>query len=201
MSRRHCISKLQKNPLKVVNINGKDDAIFVNLTSSIVQASSSDVHFKCLPLPNSWCNRYNIDRAQQFADQELSEVFNLLDYCVTNNITQPSRVKSEQKLFVIGEDDPQGVHIAFFFLIPQEQYIFLAFLFVNYLVWLSYRNQGWTDKLLFGRMEGREVLMFKQHLYRFPFSHGILYTATTCDILKKDEACPLVSVPVKTINI
>lgn len=115
MSRRHCISKLQKYPLKVVNINGKDDAIFVNLTSSIVQASSSDVHFKCLPLPNSWCNRYNIDRAQQSADQELSEVFNLLDYCFTNNITQPSRVKSEQKLFVIGEDDPQGVQIAFFF--------------------------------------------------------------------------------------
>lgn len=128
----------------------------------------------------------------------------LISLTTVSQTTSRSHLASSlsRNLFVIGEDDPQGVHIAFFFfLIPQEQYIFLAFLFVNYLVWLSYRNQGWTDKLLFGRMEGREVLMFKQHLYRFPFSHGVLYTATTSDILKKDKACPLVSVPVKTINI
>ena len=33
---------------KIVNINEKDDTIFVNQTSSIVQASSSDVNFLCI---------------------------------------------------------------------------------------------------------------------------------------------------------
>ena len=44
---KHCISKLQKSPAKIVNINEKEDTIFVNQTSSIVQASSSDVNFLC----------------------------------------------------------------------------------------------------------------------------------------------------------
>ena len=45
---KHCISKLQKVQLKLsVLINEKEDTIFVNQTSSIVQASSSDVNFLC----------------------------------------------------------------------------------------------------------------------------------------------------------
>lgn len=33
---------LQKSPAKIVNINEKEDTIFVNQTGSIVQASSSE---------------------------------------------------------------------------------------------------------------------------------------------------------------
>lgn len=45
---KHCISMLQKSPAKIVNINEKEDTIFVNQTGSIVQASSSDVNFLCV---------------------------------------------------------------------------------------------------------------------------------------------------------
>lgn len=37
-----------KSTAKIVNVNEKDDTIFVNQTSSIVQASSSDVKFLCI---------------------------------------------------------------------------------------------------------------------------------------------------------
>ena len=39
--------QVTKSPAKIVNINEKEDTIFVNQTSSIVQASSSDVNFLC----------------------------------------------------------------------------------------------------------------------------------------------------------
>ena len=39
--------QVTKRPAKIVNINEKEDTIFVNQTSSIVQASSSDVNFLC----------------------------------------------------------------------------------------------------------------------------------------------------------
>ena len=37
-----------KSPAKIMNINAKEDTIFVNHTSSIIQASSSDVNFLCI---------------------------------------------------------------------------------------------------------------------------------------------------------
>ena len=39
--------QVTKSPAKIVNINEKEDTIFVYQTSSIVQASSSDVNFLC----------------------------------------------------------------------------------------------------------------------------------------------------------
>ena len=40
--------QVTKSPAKIVNINEKEDTIFVNQTSTIVQASSSDVNFPCI---------------------------------------------------------------------------------------------------------------------------------------------------------
>ena len=65
MSRSALHFQTTKIPLKVVNINGKDDTIFVNPTSSIADARRSEVLFECPPLPNSLYKRYIIDRAQQ----------------------------------------------------------------------------------------------------------------------------------------
>ena len=85
-----------KSPAKIININEKEDRIFVNQTSSIVQASSSDVNFECLPPPT------------------LADPNNTIPYAIDIKLTELNNLSSNQKVSVegyltLGHDSPKEV--------------------------------------------------------------------------------------------
>ena len=85
-----------KSPAKIININEKEDTIFVNQTSSIVQASSSNVNFECLPPPTLADPNNTIPDA---IDIKLTEL---------DNLSRNQGVSVEGYL-TLGDDPPKEV--------------------------------------------------------------------------------------------
>lgn len=85
-----------KSPAKIININENEDTIFVNHTSSIIQGSSSDVNFECLPPPTLADPNNTIPDA---IDITLSEL---------NNLSRNQKVNVEGYL-TLGDDPPKEV--------------------------------------------------------------------------------------------